>query len=440
MTQENKRPSAISLNQAKLALGVLFLIGVMNYVDRATMSVLQVPIKDDLGFTDTQLGTLTGLAFFIPFMVLSIPVARLADTRSRRMILLVALVLWSAMTALLGQADSFALMIVLRMGVAIGEACCLPAAYSLISDYFRPKHRGRAVAVFGTAYPVGSLVGLATIGVLGTWLGWRTTFMAVGCAGFLLVPLLLLFLPEPARGATDDTPADDTAPAVLTAVRSIFAIRSFRYALIGLGMQALTGYAIVIWSAPYYTRAFDLNLAETGLILGVVLGVGGGASVYLGGYLADRLGQRDSSWYLKLCAAASALFIPFSFAQFLAPNLWLSLSAGFVSALFATVFLAPVNVVGQLLVAPRLRALIAGVITTVSALAGGSLGPLLVGWMSDRALDATGGDDAAALRIAMLVTISLSLIAVFAFLRGARYVGADIEARRATPGSTAETT
>lgn len=419
---------ALTHGRAMTALGVLFLIGVVNYVDRATMSILQVPVKAELGFSDTRLGALTGIAFFIPYLLLSIPVARLADVWNRRLILLFALILWSGMTALLGAASDFTTMVILRMGVAIGEACCLPTAYSMISDMFRPQQRGRAVAIFGMSYPVGSMVGLTSIGVMGAALGWRATFVIVGCIGFALIPLILFFLPEPERGGADAVANREPAPPIGAALAAIWRIRSFRYAVLGLGVQSLTGYAVVIWSAPYYARAFDLNLAEVGVMLGLMLGVAGGASVFLGGYLADRLGRIKGAWYMWVCAIGSLLFLPASLLQFWTPSLPVSLAAGFVSALFSAVYLAPVNAVAQSLVAPRLRALIAGVITTVSAIAGGSLGPLLVGTLSDHSLASNGGDGAAALRFAMLVTVMLALLAVAAFLWAARHVDRDMRA------------
>src|SRR5579859_5370203 len=108
------------------ALGVLIVVGIYNYIDRLSVFILQVQIKDDLGLSDTELGALTGVAFSLLYSIFSLPIARLADRGDRKLIIVVSLLVWSLMTALCGFAGGFGMLLFLRMGVAIGEAGSLP--------------------------------------------------------------------------------------------------------------------------------------------------------------------------------------------------------------------------------------------------------------------------------------------------------------------------
>ena len=130
------------------AIFVLFLAYMLSYVDRTIIALLVEPLRVDLGLTDTQISLLQGLAFAIFYTGLSIPIAILADRHSRRAIIGVGIVFWSAMTSACGLAGNFWQLFIARMGVGVGEATLGPSAYSLIGDLFPEERRGRAMAVF----------------------------------------------------------------------------------------------------------------------------------------------------------------------------------------------------------------------------------------------------------------------------------------------------
>ncbi|MDE0348663.1 MAG: MFS transporter, partial [Gammaproteobacteria bacterium] len=172
MAEATAQPSAV---QPKMAVSdgylnyVLFMLAVVaffNYLDRMVLSMLVEPIKADLGFSDTQLGLLTGFAFALFYATFGIPIARLADTRSRVTILSVCMALWSAMTALCGLAQNFLHMLLARVGVGVGEAGCVPSSHSLLTDYVPAEKRALALGIFQTGGAVGIMVGLIAAGWL----------------------------------------------------------------------------------------------------------------------------------------------------------------------------------------------------------------------------------------------------------------------------------
>src|SRR5690606_18655251 len=141
-----------------------------------------------------QLGFLTGFAFSAVYLVFGFPMARIADKGNRVTILSICIALWSIMTAVNGLASSFVQLALARMGVGVGEAACLPASHSLISDYYPPKRRTKALATFGLGYPIGALVGMIIGGIVLDHWGWRAAFFVVGIPGLILALVTWLMI------------------------------------------------------------------------------------------------------------------------------------------------------------------------------------------------------------------------------------------------------
>lgn len=203
------------------ALGVLFLVYLVNFVDRQILSILANDIKADLGLTDAELGFLYGTAFAIFYALFGIPLGRLADRWSRTRLLALGLALWSAMTALSGFARNGATLAAARIGVGVGEATASPCAYSLISDWFPQRLRATALAIYSSGLFVGSGLSLLIGGIIverwnAAWpgggpfglVGWQAAFLAVGLPGLLLA-LWVLLLREPTRGGIDGIVSPD---------------------------------------------------------------------------------------------------------------------------------------------------------------------------------------------------------------------------------------
>ena len=183
-----------SENYKRLVLLLLVVAYTLNFIDRTIISTIGQAIKVDLKITDTQLGLLGGLYFALLYTLLGIPLARLAERFSRVNIITAAIIVWSGFTALCGTAASFGQLAAYRFGVGVGEAGLSPPAHSLISDYYEPKKRASALAVYSFGIPLGSMLG-AVIGVTAGYLGGRLDSVLMRFTD-VVISLPLLPLPQ----------------------------------------------------------------------------------------------------------------------------------------------------------------------------------------------------------------------------------------------------
>ena len=184
-----------------VVLGVLLIVYILNYLDRQLVSILVEPIRKELGFTDGQLGLITGLAFAAFYSVCGVPVAWLADRTNRVRVLTVACTMWSVATACCGLSTGFGALAVSRMTVGVGEAGGAPPSYSIISDYFPKKQRGVALAIFSLGVPLGQAAAVAFGVPIAEAFSWNVAFYSLGAMGVLAAIALILLVREPKRGA-----------------------------------------------------------------------------------------------------------------------------------------------------------------------------------------------------------------------------------------------
>ncbi|MGE0665836.1 MAG: spinster family MFS transporter [Sphingomonadales bacterium] len=416
--------------RAWYALLLLMLVALFAYVDRVIVAVLQEGIRADLKLSDTQLGTLTGTGFAIFYTFFALPVARLADVWVRKHVIAIALLIWSLMTAGSGLAASFAVLLLLRIGVAIGEAGGAPTSHAMISDFFTRNRRATALSIWGIMMSVGPMVGFLLGGRLQDMVGWQNTFIILGVAGMLLVPLIVLTLPEPRRGASDGVAEHGgQAPSLASVLRTIWNLKSFLFLCAGTALHALSYLAILNWSAPFYQRSHGLSATETGDYMGLAIGIGGVAGTLLGGVIADRLGKANIRWYMIVPALATILTIPLAFVQFLAADLRVSLLAAGLVLAVTHMYIGPVNATQQSLVPPGMRAMTSATLVFVTNIVGMGLGPLIAGMISDTLR--TGGAGADSLRYAVLATLAANVLAAAFYSCSAWLLPRDAEKNRA---------
>jgi len=421
------------------ALGLLFIVGLLCFVDRIVLSVLQVPIQKELGLSDAQLGMLTGLAFFVPYTLMSWPLGRLSDLIKRKYVLTGVLTVWSSMTALISVAHAFAGLVIFRMGVAIGESACLPTSYSLIADFFPPKRRGKAIAIFVLTLPIGSMVGLIGAGALAHLVGWRNAFLVIGMLGLMVAPVILVALHEPTRGESDETKLDPGSPVprISSTIRMLWAMKSFRTLALAAALQNCVVATVINWTPLFYVRVHHLTLPQAGLAFGILTGVGGACGSYAGGALGDRLAASDDRWYAWVPALSCGLIVPIALAQYLVTNSHVSLAFGLGSAMLLSLFVAPVYAVAQSLVPPQIRAFTAATLMATVAIVG-SAGSYLVGVLSDFFRSHYDTHEMS-LRYAICVSLAFSAMAACAFVRAAAHLRSD-EPNKLTPARTAVAT
>ncbi|HEY2661288.1 MAG TPA: MFS transporter [Caulobacteraceae bacterium] len=406
---------------ARYGLFVLFVVALFNYIDRSIVSVLQVPIKHDLHLSDTQLGAITGLSFALVYTTLAIPIARLADVTVRKRLIAVALAIWSGMTALSGLATGFLMLVGFRLGVAFGEAGCVPATHSMISDYYPRSRRASALALWGLSSPAGVMIGFFSGGWLTQALNWRLAFLIVGGLGVALAPLVLT-MREPRRGQSDPAILAKAEPIPLPVViATLWRLKSFRWLAVGGALTAYVQLSMQTWDAPFFARVHHMPIRDVAFYLALMFGLGGGAGQMAGGYVADLLGRRDRRWYLWLPGLAGLALIPAAAAQLLAPSAMASVWFGFGPAVLTMVYFAPIVAVAQSLVAAPMRAFTTATLVLVVNLIGLGLGPLFTGAISDL-LTSRYGLGADGLRYAMLSALVCAPAAAFAFWRSAKWV------------------
>lgn len=368
---------------------------VFNSMDRNLIAIIGQSMKLDLKLTDTQLGLLGGTAFAALYAFGGIPVARLAERFNRVNILTLSLAIWSALTALVGAAGSFAQLVMIRVGVGVAEAGCSPPAYSLISDYFEPRRRASAFSIYTCAISVGYLLVAVAGGFTVQRLGWRAACVLVGVPGIAMALVIRAVVREPPRGYSDGQPSSVAAQPLsfslrtewleLCAVaRALLVDPPIRNVLLGVTISGFASYGLYAFVPPYFSRAFGLDYASVGLIAGMTGGVAVGIGIGLGGFLADSLAKRTARWYALVPAFGVALSAPLYAVALLASSWRPAAVALGAAGFFQYVSLGPTFGVVQNAVGARQRATAAALLyicLSVIALGGG---PLFVGSAIDR--------------------------------------------------------
>ncbi len=408
-------------------LAVLTLVYALNFVDRQLLVILQEQIKLELDLSDTQLGLLSGFAFALFYVSCGIPIARWADKGTRRSIIALALTVWSMMTAVSGLAQNYLHLLLARIGVGVGEAGGSPPAHSMISDIFEKKDRATALSVYSIGIYIGILTGFALGGWIAEAFGWRMAFFVVGLPGVAVALFLRLTVKEPIRGWSEKREQDAApAPPFMEVLRFLWSRMTFRNLALAGSLQALVIYAIGNWLPSYFLRTFDIGLAELGVWMALTAGFGGGAGSFFGGWMTDRLGQRDARWYVWGPAILMCAITPVLLVMLTTETMLFALLLTGVFHFLSASYLGPVLAVSHGLVGLRMRALTSAIFFFFINLIGLGLGPLIVGYLSDRF---TGIEMDGALGFAMLLTgAAASLWGTVHYLLASRSIRADLEA------------
>ena len=364
-------------------LAVLTGLNGLNYLDRYVAAATLPLILTGLAISDTAGGLLQS-AFIVTYS-LACPVAGwLGDRQPRMRLAAIGVFVWSAATLASGLAPSYALLLLARAVIGIGEASYAVVTPSLLSDCYPPHRRSRALGVFYAAIPVGSALGYVVGGLVGEALGWRAAFFVAGAPGALLA-FLLTTLPEPARGALDQPGAGGATPAGLGAsLRALGARRSY---VVNTAAQVIYTFAmggLATWMPTYFVRERGIPLGTAASTFGLVLVVAGFAGTLAGGRLSDAYAKRSRSAHFTLSGATLVASIVFTVPAVLAPS-----PAVFWPSMFVTLFLlfmnvGPLNAAMANVLPADLRARGFAVTTMVMHLLGDAASPWLIGVASDR--------------------------------------------------------
>lgn len=314
------------LRYAWYVVAVLTFVYVFSFIDRQILNLLVKPIRRDLGISDTQMSLLMGFSFALFYTVCGIPLGWLADKKSRRTIVAGGFIFWSMMTAGCGLARNFAQMLLLRMGVGVGEAALSPSAYSLIADYFPKEKRATAISVYSMGIYIGgglaSLLGGLVVGFAetkGTWnlpiVGetrpWQVIFFIVGLPGILLAALMYTVREPVRRGlkmikAADGTLRQAHVPFGETWAYILSNWKTFLCHTIGFALLSFSSYGASAWVPTMFVRNHGWTASKAGIVYGLIVGIFSTLGVATGGWWADRMaarGRRDATMLVGFIVA-----------------------------------------------------------------------------------------------------------------------------------------
>ncbi|WEK58208.1 MAG: MFS transporter [Candidatus Brevundimonas phytovorans] len=414
-------PSTPVSRQAWVALGALWFIYVLNFLDRQLLSILAKPIQDTLHISDGQLGLLGGLYFAFFYCFIAIPVGWLADRTNRVAVVAVACGIWSAATVACGLSRNFGELAAARMTVGFGEAGGVPPSYAIITDSFPPGRRGMALGIYNLGPPIGAAIGIAFGASVAAAFSWRAAFVAIGLVGVGAALLLMLIVREPRRGALDPARADGVQKAGFwSTVRMFFSRPALVLAALGSGVTQIITYGLGNFATLFLMREKGMTLADVALWYAIVVGVGMSAGIFASGWLIDRFTRRSKRAYALLPATSLALAVPFYIAFIWAPTWPLALAFLTLPTFLNYFYLSSSVALVQAEVQPNQRVMSGALLLLVMNFIGMGVGPTFVGLASD-AFRATHPENS--LQIALYALTPVYLVAIGLFLWLAKVLG-----------------
>lgn len=368
----------------RLLVGVLFLASLLNFADRAVFSVLAQTIKTDLRLTDLQLGLLQGLVFALLYAVAGMPIARIAERRSRTGVIALATAVWSAATFATGLAGGFVQLALARLVVGLGEAGFTPPAASLVADVVPHGRRASTMSVVQLGSPAGALAGAILAGLIAAHWNWRSAFLLFAVPGFVVALLLVMLVREPARGQFDHaSQAGPEAPSFGEFLRTVRATPALRWVIAGGSLAGFGMTAVSQFLAVFLARAHHLGVRDTATTFGLISGIALSLGLLGGSFGTDLLARRDPRWPAWGSAIGLTLTPPLYWLAFHAPDLPTAFALLLVAGTMLILFYGPTYGLIQNLLPARMRASGMALFTLLYTLVGAGLGPVFVGAMSD---------------------------------------------------------
>ena len=394
--------STSNLRYPWYVVSVLMLAYISSFIDRQVLALLVEPIKRDFGVSDTQVGLLIGFSFAIFYTFLGLPIGWLADRRSRKIIIVVGITVWSIMTALCGLANTYWILFFLRMGVGVGEAALSPAAYSIITDYFPKNRLGTALGFYNMGVYLGSglsillvalIIKLVSVGgmwdlpIVGLVRPWQTVFFMVGLPGLLIVALIATTIKERVRKGTGHL------VATTSEIRQYF--KQNRMAIlslnVGIALMATASYGATSWTTSSLIRLYGMTPSQAGVLFGSLVTVFSTLGVITGGRYADyqsHKGVVDAKMRVPFqgmtAAAIVALLMLLTLAFYGKPPIGLIIPLVALFCFTSSLPYGAATAALQEIIPANMRGTFSAFYLFVINLLGLGCGPLLVGLINDK--------------------------------------------------------
>ncbi|HTA26120.1 MAG TPA: MFS transporter [Terriglobales bacterium] len=359
------------------ALGLLTTLNLLNYIDRSVLFAVQPLVQTEFHLSNTQVGYLTSA--FLGFYMIAAPfTGPLADRYSRKMIIVVGAIFWSALTLLTAVTHTYWELLVRHTLVGVGEATFVTIAPTFVADLFPERMRGRIFGIFYLAIPVGTAAGYLLGGKLGPSMGWRFPFYIAAFPGFLLA-LGMLFVPEPPRGQFDTLKETPERGTLMGLIRN----RAFWAVTLGMAAGTFSLGGIQVWMPTFLSRTRGYTLESANLIFGAIVVVDGILASLIGGWLGDRLLPRMKGSYYFVSAVSMGLGVPVMIVAlfFQGP---IMIPAIAVAAFLLLINTSPLNTALVNAVGSHIRATAIAVNIFIFHLLGDVPSPTLMGFVADR--------------------------------------------------------
>jgi MFS family permease len=389
----------LALPGARTALLLLLSINFFNYVDRFVLGAVETKIEESFfpkeqypretdgerAMIEGALGSLN-FAFMFSYMLAAPIFGFLADRTARWFLVGVGVLLWTVASGASGLAPTFGILFLTRCFVGIGEAAYGPVAPTVIADFYPVKQRGRKLAWFYVAIPVGSACGYVLGGLMLGWTGdWRSAFYVVVPPGIFL-GIWCFLMRDPPRGQADRSNSADSSPPSRKATRKdyLMILKTPSYLLNTLGMTAMTFAmgGISFWMPRYLSKQRDLGtLGEVNLVFGGIVAVAGLGATFLGGILGDKLRSRYPGSYFLVSGIAMMLGVPFVLLVVICPFPlgWMFVFLACFCLFFNT---GPTNTILANVVHPSVRASGFALNILVIHALGDAVSPMILGWVN----------------------------------------------------------
>jgi len=410
---------------------LLMVVLTFNLLDRFVLALVIEPVKQEFQLSDSQIGLLTGLAFALFYAIAGIPIARWSDQGNRSTIVSITTGLWSVMVVLFGLVGNFTQLLLVRVGIAVGEAGCWPPANSLIADYFSRAERPKAMAMYSMAGPVAVVIGYFGGGWLVEYVGWRMTFIVMGIPGIFLAILVKLTLREP-RLKTVRKTEEVVQPTFKQVLSTLGRQPTFRCIVIAFCTAYFFGAGIALWMPTFFMRSHGMEAGEVGTWFALTWGGCGFLGTYLGGFLASRYATGKEGMQMRGCAlifvACGLLYVML----YLVSNKYQAVALMAILAFMFALVNGPIFSSIQSLVNDRMRSMAIAVIFLLANLLGYGLGPLAAGALSDLLAPMYGQES---LRYASLILAPGYLWVAFYYWKAGKTIENDIRLVESTQGS-----
>jgi MFS family permease len=399
-------------------LAILALINFVNFADRQAIPPLVPLIRDAFSLNSTQISYLQVVLQAV-LAIASIPFGLLADRYNRSRIIAGGVLFWSFATIFTSHVHTFAMLLLARAFVGIGEAAYAPAAQSMISGGYPQQDRARAQSIFAAGMLVGGTAGQAIGGLVGQWLGWQAVFYVIGIPG-LLLSFAILGIAEPPRG-----PRSEVIP-----LSRLLRVPAFLTLIVSGVMITFASVAFITWGTDFVVRYKDFSLREAGISLGPALLVSGLLGVLSGGFLADLLQKRFPFGRILTVACGFLIAAPFVLWAITSEEKHRIVGAFFIAGFFMSWYHGPLTAVIHDMMPRRAHASSVGVYMFATQLFGGILGPYVVGRLDDLA------DLILGLQVAVVVMVggALLMFLVMYFIRRDGLCHPELDAFRAELG------